>query len=349
MKTSDFDFTLPEELIAQWPSERREASRLMVVDPRSGSILHRTIADLPGLVEPGTVIVINDSKVRRARIYGTSPTGTRVEFLLVDQLDGDRWRALCSRARRQRAGMRYAFADGVDGEILEADGEFRILRFERPIDDGWLDRFGHMPLPPYIRRGDVPADLERYQTVYARTPGSVAAPTAGLHLSAELLAALEGRGTELAPVTLHVGLGTFLPVRTVAVEEHRMHEERYEVPEASAERLNRALAEGRPILAIGTTSVRTVESAWQTNRVQAGRGATRLYIYPGYRFSVVSRLLTNFHTPRSSLILLVAAFAGQGLIQRAYETAIAERYRFFSYGDAMLISSRAEAGNSVGG
>jgi len=341
MKTSDFDFSLPEELIAQWPSERREGSRLMVVDPRTGSISHRAIVDLPALVEPGSVIVINDSRVRRARIYGVHPGGGRVEFLLVEQLDAQSWRALCSRARRQHIGNRYDFADGVAGEIVGAEGESRLLRFDRPIDDGWLDRFGHVPLPPYIKREDAPLDSERYQTVYARVPGSVAAPTAGLHLSAQLIASLEGREVELAPVTLHVGLGTFIPVRTAVVEEHQMHEEHYDVPEKSAERINRALAEGRPIVAVGTTSMRTVESAWHGDRVLAGPGSTRIYIYPGFRFSVVSSLLTNFHTPRSSLILLVAAFAGQDLVRRAYDIAIAERYRFFSYGDAMLISSRA--------
>ena len=342
MKTSDFDFSLPEELIAQWPSERREGSRLMVVDPRADSISHRTVADIPTLVEPGSVIVINDSRVRRARVYGLHSGGGRVEFLLVEQLDAQTWRALCPRARRQRPGTQYAFADGVAGEVVGAEGEYRVLRFDRTIDDGWLDRYGHVPLPPYITREDASVDFERYQTVYARAPGSIAAPTAGLHLSAQLLASLEGREIELAPVTLHVGLGTFIPVRTATVEEHRMHEEHYEVPEASAERINRAVAEGRPILAVGTTSIRTVESAWHGDRVLAGPGSTSLYIYPGFRFSVVSGLLTNFHTPRSSLILLVAAFAGRSLIKRAYDLAVAERYRFFSYGDAMLIVNRVD-------
>lgn len=342
MKTSDFDFTLPEELIAQWPSERREDSRLMVVAPGEGSIRHRRIGDLPSLIEPGTVVVLNDTKVRRARLIGTTARGGRVELLLVERIGDRRWRAMISRSRRRRVGDLLVLPDGLSAEIVGREGELGLIRFDRDIDDDWLDRFGHVPLPPYIRREDAPLDAERYQTVFARAPGSVAAPTAGLHLTSALLAAIEERGAVIAPVTLHVGLGTFLPIRTTEVEEHHMHEERYSVSDESAELLNRALAERRPILAVGTTSVRTVESAAREGRVVAGEGSTSLFIYPGFRFSVVSTLLTNFHTPGSSLILLVSAFGGRELLRRAYEVAIEERYRFFSYGDAMLITGRAE-------
>ncbi len=341
MKTSDFSFDLPPELIAQRPPEERGTSRLMVLDPQEPDshrqIRHNTIPELPELIEPGSVLVVNNSKVRHARLYGRGETGSRTEFLLINPFPGNRWSAMVSRARRQRVGKQFQFDDGVTGVIEGQEGELRIVAFSRTIDDEWLERYGHVPLPPYIDREDESMDAARYQTVYAEEHGSVAAPTAGLHLTEELLGRLETMRVHVETVTLHVGLGTFLPIRSETVEDHHMHEESYQVPVQAAEAVNAAHSEGRPVIAVGTTSMRTLESAWQDGALRAGGGVTGLYIYPGYRFKAVTTLLTNFHTPGSSLIVLVSAFAGTELIRRAYDTAVAERYRFFSYGDAMLI------------
>ena len=241
------------------------------------------------------------------------------------------------RANRRKVGSRYSFPEGVEAEIDGEDGEFRFLRFSRDIDDDWLDRVGHIPLPPYIRREDEVADADRYQTVYARAVGSSAAPTAGLHFTSGILEELHARGIGTAFVTLHVGLGTFLPVREKRVEDHVMHEEAYSLSEETADAVEKAKAERRPVLAVGTTSVRTLESAWKDGRLERGAGRTSIYIYPGYRFKVVDRLFTNFHTPESTLLMLVSAFAGRELILDTYAEAVRERYRFFSYGDAMYI------------
>jgi S-adenosylmethionine:tRNA ribosyltransferase-isomerase len=287
-----------------------------------------------------------------------------VEFLLLEKLrarpaseggpsdaGGTLWRAIARRARRRRAGSRYVFDGGLEAEIVGEDGELRLLRFDRPVDDDWLDRHGHIPLPPYIRRGDGSLDGERYQTVYAAETGSAAAPTAGLHFSPELLRSLEAAGIESAFITLHVGLGTFLPVRAENIEDHRMHRESYTIGEEAAFRVEKAKAEGRKIVAVGTTSVRALESAWlpAAPALCRGEGSTAIFIYPGYRFKLVDQLFTNFHTPGSSLLILVAAFAetnaampagavtGRELILESYAEAIRGGYRFFSYGDAMLI------------
>ncbi len=353
MRTRDFTFDLPEELIAQEPPAERGSSRLMVVQPRregAPGIEHRMIRDLPAIVEPGTVVVVNDSRVRRGRLFarslapeprqGTEEARPLIELLLVEQLDPRTWKAMCSHAKRQRVGKRLFFDDGLVGEIVEASGEFRTVRFDRPVDDAWLDRFGRLPLPPYIKRPDTSADAQRYQTVYSGRVGSIAAPTAGLHLTNEILDAIRRRGAEVVRVTLDVGPGTFLPIRTETVEAHVMHEERYEIGPEAAEAITRARREMRRVLAVGTTSVRTLESAWDEGRLKPGKGATLLYIYPGYRFKVVDELLTNFHTPASSLLLLVSAFAGIDAIRASYAEAVSQRYRFFSYGDAMLIRSR---------
>jgi S-adenosylmethionine:tRNA ribosyltransferase-isomerase len=371
VKTSSFSFDLPEESIAQQPSPERGGSRLMVVKRESGQIVHTRFEQLPTFVEPGTVMVLNRTRVINARLYATTADGGgKVEFILLRELQPGLWKTLASKARKQRPGRKYEFPGGVAAEVVEeADlppvhqaeererhfqspgGDsgypesrltqegFRYLRFTPPIDTGYLERHGHVPLPPYIRRRDTPQDVERYQTVYAEDPGSAAAPTAGLHLTRELLAGLEGRGVIPVKLTLHVGAGTFLPIRTDQVEQHRMHEERYHIPPDTAERINTALQDERPILAVGTTVVRALESAYsdQLSGVRAGTRSTSLFIYPGYRFKVVSRLLTNFHTPRSSLLVLASAFAGRRCILQAYKTAVREGYRFFSYGDAMLI------------
>ncbi len=349
MKTKTFSFDLPEELIAQHPAMERGTSRLMRIQRNSQKISHHTVNELPELIPDNAVLVMNNSRVRKARIYATTEHGGQVEFLLLEQRSAQRWKAMVSKAKKQKPGRTYTFPGSVHAHIVDVENEFRIVEFTPGIDDDYLDRHGHMPLPPYIRREDTPEDSGRYQTVYASETGSVAAPTAGLHLTDEILAKLAERGVDLAHVTLHVGIGTFLPIRTEDVEAHRMHTEHYAVPAETAELVNRAKREGRPVCAVGTTSVRTLESAWQpgnsdkpgneqhTGRLQAGEGSTDLYIYPGYEFKAVDQMFTNFHTPESSLLVMVSAFAGKELIEKAYRTAIQEKYRFFSYGDAMLI------------
>jgi len=347
VRTDDFSFDLPEELIAQVPPERRGESRLMLLDRDTGAIAHRALCDIVGLVEPGSLMVFNDSRVRKARIFGRAEdTGSLVEFLLLRSLGGGQWEAAASKLRRQRKGRTYSFPEGMKAEsrgALVPGGEGRveslILAFSPEIDDHYLERNGRVPLPPYIRREDLPEDEERYQTVYSRNIGSAACPTAGLHFTEELLRGLDERGVRRTTVTLHVGLGTFLPVRSDTVEEHAMHEEEYEVSAETAAAVTEARAEGRPVYAVGTTSLRTLESAWnEGSGLRAGRGSTRIFIYPGYRFKAVDRLFTNFHTPRSTLLMLVSAFAGRERVLAAYAEAIRERYRFFSYGDAMLIT-----------
>lgn len=341
MKTSDFSFDLPENLIAQFPPEKRGASRLMVLDRQTRGRSHRSVADLPALLEKGSLLVFNNSRVRKARLLGTSlQTGARVEFLLLKRLGADLWQALAQRAKRRRVGSRYVFGsagDEAEAEIVDLDGEYRILRFDRPIGDDWLDKNGRIPLPPYIKRGDTPADGDRYQTVYARTTGSAAAPTAGLHFTNEILSSLNQNGIETAFVTLHVGLGTFLPVRAENVEDHTMHEEVYSIDEKTASVIEKAKREARKVIAVGTTSVRTLESAWNDGHLARGENSTSIFIYPGYRFKMVDGLFTNFHTPRSSLLMLVSAFADRDFILESYQEAVGEGYRFFSYGDAMLI------------
>ncbi len=337
MKTSEFFFDLPRELIAQVPSEKRGASRLLVLNRKTGVRKHCMMMDFAEFVEPDTLVVINNSKVRKARLYGMSGTGGRVEFLLTKQIDDVTWMAVVSKKKKQRPGKEYTFPGGYHAVILQEEGDLRKVRFSDTVNDRYLDSYGHTPLPPYIRRKDTEEDWVRYQTVYAEKPGSAAAPTAGLHFTEEILSSLKQKGVSVVPVTLHVGLGTFIPVRTTQVEDHHMHEEEYEIPAESADRINQAIRDGKRILAVGTTSVRTLESAWKDGIVQQGRRSTNIFIYPGYRFRVVDQMLTNFHTPDSSLIILVSAFAGRDRIQSAYREAVQKRYRFFSYGDAMLI------------
>ena len=345
MLTKDFYFDLPEELIAQKPSGKRGADRLMLLDRASGAVSHYEMADLPRLVPQNALMVFNNSKVRRSRVYGVKEkTGRQVEFVFLERLDdgGCRWKTMVRNARRQRAGDAYAFGDGSIGVIEEREEdcgtEFRTLAFETPRSEVWFERCGHMPLPPYIRRGDTEEDSERYQTVYASETGSAACPTAGLHFTNEMLAELASRGIECAWVTLHVGLGTFLPVRSERIEEHAMHEETYTVTAQTAAQVNAAKQTGRPVIAVGTTSVRTLESAWcDEYGVRSGTRQTNIFIYPGFTFHAADMLFTNFHTPESTLLMLVSAFAGYDHIMQAYSSAVAERYRFFSYGDAMFI------------
>lgn len=311
---------------------------MLVLDRKTGSIIHSRTSDLAGFLPPETLLVFNNSKVRKARIYGTSLlTEGRVEFLLIEEICPGSWKAMTEKSRKQTLGKVFSFPGGITGKITGLDGNLRIITFSEKIDDTYLDIHGHIPLPPYIKRTDTAEDAQRYQTIYAEKNGSVAAPTAGLHFTAELLAKLENKGLELEKITLHVGLGTFLPLRTREIEEHIMHEETYEISESAAERITQARRGGKPVLAVGTTSVRTLESSWDENRLIPGKQKTNLYILPGYSFKVVDYLFTNFHTPESTLLVLVSAFAGVDLIREAYREAVKERYRFFSYGDAMLI------------
>lgn len=345
MLLKDFDFDLPEELIAQHPSGIRGQDKLMLLNRKTGEIEHHKMDDLPDLILPGTLMIFNNSKVRRARCYGIKETtGREQEFMFLNQIDreGRIWNTMVKSAKKQKPGMRYKFPDGSIGTIIEHEGnagtEFRALQFDFTITENWFEKNGHIPLPPYIKREDTNEDSERYQNVYAKETGSAACPTAGLHFTEEMLSKLEKKGIEKTFVTLHVGLGTFLPVREEKVEEHKMHEEVFTVPEETAAKINQAKKEGRPILAVGTTSVRTLESASDENgTVIPGTSSTSIFMYPGYKFKVIDQMFTNFHTPESTLIMLVSAFAGREHILNAYKTAVENKYRFFSYGDAMFI------------
>ncbi len=349
MKTREIFFSLPRELIAQQPCAERGNSRLMVMDRKVGTIIHSDIGELASLLSPPTVVVMNDSRVRKARIFGISePGGGRVEFLLLEEVKPGLWRSLAAKAKKQKPGKCYQFPGGVRGSIdIPADNSvpaslpdpsaIRYIRFDPPLDEAYLEKHGHIPLPPYIRRADTVMDHERYQTIYSRLIGSAAAPTAGLHLTETILKSLTSKGIDLALLTLHVGLGTFLPIRSENIEEHVMHREKYEIPVETAELIEQTRLKGGSVLAVGTTVVRALESAYYHNQVCPGKGETDIFIYPGYHFQVVDQLLTNFHTPESTLLLLVAAFAGKEQIMEAYKKAVADNYRFFSYGDAMLI------------
>ncbi|MBQ7157914.1 MAG: tRNA preQ1(34) S-adenosylmethionine ribosyltransferase-isomerase QueA [Treponema sp.] len=351
MKLSDFTFELPQELIAQKPSGVRGEDKLMRLDRVTGAVSHFAMADLPDLVEPGTLMIFNNSKVRRSRCYGIKESsgsergsGAEREFMFLNQTTpaGDTWRTMVKGAKKVKGGNTFRFTDGSVGTIVDAEEdagtEFRTIQFPFQLQEDWFERNGHIPLPPYIRREDDDTDSERYQTIYAKETGSSACPTAGLHFTEPVLTRLREKGVDLAWLTLHVGLGTFLPVRTENIEDHKMHEEVYTVPYDVAEKINQAKKEGRKILAVGTTSVRTLESASDENGVvRGGTGSTHIFMYPGYKFKVVDQMFTNFHTPESTLLMLVSAFAGREHILSAYQTAVEKRYRFFSYGDAMLI------------
>ncbi|MCX5831138.1 MAG: tRNA preQ1(34) S-adenosylmethionine ribosyltransferase-isomerase QueA [Deltaproteobacteria bacterium] len=347
MKLADFDYSLPEELIAQEPSPARDQSRLMIIDRQSGSIRHSIFNTLPEYLQPGDVLVVNNSRVIPARLTGKKTTGGRVEILLLSRQNQGTsrqqcWEALLRPAKSIRPGMVLRFAEGCEACIVSRISEKKwLLDFTLSLPFAeFLEQQGASPLPPYIKRRGVETgrqaltDRERYQTIYAQIPGSVAAPTAGLHFSPEVLTALEGKGIPVARVTLHVGYGTFSPVAEEDVEDHRMDEEQYEISAVAAAIINHA----ERVVAVGTTSARTLEAATdEQGIVQAGRTATDIFIYPGYRFQRVNALLTNFHLPKSTLYLLVCTFAGRELIREAYRQAIAERYRFYSYGDCMLI------------
>jgi S-adenosylmethionine:tRNA ribosyltransferase-isomerase len=339
MRLSDFDYALPPELIAQHPVARRGGSRLLHLDGRTGAIVDRAFAELAGLVEPGDVLVVNDTRVIKARLRGRKDTGGEVEVLVERVLDERRVLAQARASKALRAGRRIVFAPGVEAEVLGRQGEFFELSFSG--EHGALEvlaRHGELPLPPYIAHAPAAEDEGRYQTVYAKVPGAVAAPTAGLHFDEAMLAALRARGAAIASITLHVGAGTFQPVRVDEVAAHVMHAEWYSVPTETVDAIARARARSGRVIAVGTTALRALESAAAgSDAPRAGSAETRLFIVPGYQFRVVDRLVTNFHLPRSTLLMLVAAFAGAENVRRAYAHAVAQRYRFFSYGDAMLL------------
>jgi S-adenosylmethionine:tRNA ribosyltransferase-isomerase len=350
MLVSDFDFELPEELIAQEPAADRAGSRMLALDRTSGTWADRLFRDFPSMLRAGDLLVLNDSRVIPARLFahraglhtqGNHETTGRVQVLLAEQISEWEWKALVRPGRKVLTGEVLDFGDGALRAEVIAHGEFgeRTLRFA-PVADffGNVERLGHMPLPPYIHREDRAGDRERYQTVYARERGSVAAPTAGLHFTPEILDAIRARGVEIARVTLHVGLGTFQPVWVERVEDVRLHAERYTVSAETAEALNRAGREGRRIVAAGTTTVRTLEHcALQGAEFVAHSGSTSIFISPGFEFRVVGALLTNFHLPQSTLLMLVSAFAGREKVLAAYRQAVAAGYRFFSYGDCMFV------------
>ena len=332
MRLSDFDYRLPPELIAQRPAERRTASRLLHLDGRTGELEDLAFPDIERLIAPGDVLVLNDTRVIKARLRGRKDTGGEVEVLVERIVDAHTALAQVRASKSPKAGRAILFAGGARAEVLDRDGEFYRLRFGDDVLRV-LEAHGEVPLPPYIAHAGDRDDEARYQTVYARSPGAVAAPTAGLHFDEALIASLRGRGAAIAYVTLHVGAGTFQPVRVDDISRHVMHSEWYEIPQATVD----AIARGKRVVAVGTTALRALESAAAEGGLRAGAAETRLFIVPGYRFRVVERLVTNFHLPRSTLLMLVSAFAGAGNIRRAYGHAVAERYRFFSYGDAMLL------------
>ncbi len=346
MLTKDYYFELPEELIAQYPSSERGNDRLMLLDRHTGEYEDLMIRDFPSLIDGSSVLVVNNSKVRKARTFARSETGGEVEFLFLSENEDGSWNCMVSKSKRQKRGKKYDFylPDGrvyVSAEILESnsDGTKRV-GFSSPISSEFFSLLGHVPLPPYIKREDEFSDEKRYQTVYAKKEGSVASPTAGLHFTDELMSEIRARGTEIYEVTLHVGMGTFLPVRTENIEDHHMHTEHYEIDDETFNALNRAKKDGKKIISIGTTSLRTLESSADSSGLLARKeGNTDIFIHPGYRFKFVDSLFTNFHTPESTLLMLVSAMAGYENIMRAYKHAIEERYHFFSYGDAMFIRS----------
>ncbi len=345
MTIKEFSFDLPEHLIAQTPADRRGEDRLLVVNRENGSITDEQMQNFASYLEEGSIVVVNNSKVRKARVYAISDTSSKVEFLFLEENLDHSWQCMVTKAKRQKVGKHYTFSNTEGTYVRKAwitseneDGT-RTVVFEEPLSEEFFQILGHVPLPPYIKREDSFADESRYQTIYAKNEGSVAAPTAGLHFTQEIFDSIKAKGCTIVPITLHVGPGTFLPVRTEKLEDHHMHYERYEISEESARLINQARLEGRKVVATGTTSVRTLESAYSASeqKIVSGEGRTNLFIRPGFKWNVVSQLLTNFHTPESTLLVLVSTFATKELIDKAYQHAVQNEYHFFSYGDAMFI------------
>lgn len=341
MRTEDFNFTLPDELIAQFPAQERRASRLLQLDGSTGELRDAWFRELPDLLAPNDLLIFNDTRVIKARLTGHKASGGKIEALIERLIGSHEALAQVRASKSPKPGQRLLFADAVEAEMIERQGDMFRLRFLGKMTLAEiLDRHGALPLPPYIQHNPDQFDEDRYQTVYAREPGAVAAPTAGLHFDQDMLAELAARGIRTAQVTLHVGAGTFQPVRVEHIAEHRMHSERYTVPQATVEAIADTQRSGGRVTAVGTTALRALESAARSGSLVAGSGETDIFITPGYEFKVVERLLTNFHLPKSTLLMLVSAFAGSEHIRQAYAHAVAQRYRFFSYGDAMLIERK---------
>ena len=345
MKKSDFDFELPPELIAQSPLAERSASRLLWLDPRAGSRQDRMFRELPRFVRPGDLLVFNDTRVLPARLYGRKDTGGAVEILIERVTGAHEATVQLGVSKKPREGGRIDLADGTHATVLGRDGAFFKLRFESPEPlEKLLLKLGEMPLPPYIERHADASDMERYQTVFAREPGAVAAPTAGLHFDEAMLASLRGQGVDFGYVTLHVGAGTFQPVRADDIKDHHMHREWLNVGASLVEQIRRTRAAGGRVIAVGTTVVRALESATRDGELHPFAGETQIFIFPGYRITSIDGLLTNFHLPQSTLLMLVSALAGREFILESYRHAVEQGYRFFSYGDAMLILGEPLAG-----
>ncbi len=341
MQLSDFDFELPAELIAQAPLAERAASRLLVVEPGQRALRDRHFADLGDLLRKGDLLVFNDTRVIPARLFGHKASGGKVEVMVERVLDAHNLLAHVRASKAPKAGSELILEAGIECCVLRREHDLFVLQQQHGDWLELLEQHGHMPLPPYIQRDDIDADRERYQTVYAHNPGAVAAPTAGLHFDDAMLAALQQRGIESAHLTLHVGAGTFQPVRGNDIDSHVMHAERVDVPQSTVDAIVSARQRGGRVVAVGTTVVRSLETAAATGTLSAFNGESQLFIKPGFDFHVVDAMLTNFHLPRSTLLMLVSAFAGTELMRQAYSHAIAAEYRFFSYGDAMFIGSRA--------
>jgi len=336
MNVSDFDFDLPSSLIANHPPQQREDARLLQVN----GLIDRSIRDLPQLAQEGDIWIINNTSVIPARLFGHRQTGGKVEFLLLEAKSHQQWTAWIKSNKKLKIGECIHIVDGFDIELQQRDGKTWWVKLRTADVNNALQQYGHMPLPPYINRADILEDKERYQTVFAKQQGAVAAPTAGLHLTHTLMQDIEKQGARFHEVTLHVGAGTFQPIQVDDIKQHHMHSEYYDIPQRTADAVNLALKEKRRIVAVGTTSLRSLEAAFHQGRLQAGSNHTDIFIYPGYTFNVVSTLLTNFHLPRSTLLMLVSALTGKENINKAYAHAKKEKYRFFSYGDAMWIQGK---------
>lgn len=335
-----YDYYLPVELIAQQPLANRAESRLLHLDRASEDITHRTFKDIVGIIEPQDLLVVNTSKVIPARLFGSKENGTRVKILLLHQTGPSQWRCLASPGKRLRVAQILQFGEGLIGSLSVSDDQgIRDIEFHDPETYwGKIERIGHVPLPPYIKREDASEDKTRYQTVYASQPGSVAAPTAGLHFTPEILAELRSKGTRVSEVILHVGIGTFLPVKTPRIDQHLMHKEFCTLPETTALEIERTKIAGGRVFTVGSTTLRTLEHFWTAEGMRHGSEWTDIFLYPGKPIRVADALITNFHLPKSSLMMMISAFAGIDLVKRAYAEAVDRQYRFFSYGDAMLIT-----------
>jgi S-adenosylmethionine:tRNA ribosyltransferase-isomerase len=342
MLTAEFDYHLPPELIAQIPAPRRDKSRMMVLYRHTGEIIHSLFSDFPSYLNKGDVLVINQTRVIPARVWGKKGE-KEIDFLLLEEIGRGTWKALCRPSRKVKVNNIILFSPNLEGKVISAEESGkRVIQFSAQDVLKELRKIGYAPLPPYIKRKKKDQrlkelDLERYQTVYAKKGQAIAAPTAGLHFTSKILKKIEQKEVVLCPISLDVGLATFQPVRVDLVENHRILEEAYSISQSASAAINRAMKKFHPVVAVGTTSVRALESAFQKGRLRPGKSSTRLFIYPGYEFKVVNRLLTNFHLPKSTLLMLVAGFAGLDLVKQAYEEAIRKRYRFYSYGDCMFI------------